>query len=453
MASLIRNIARASRASFVGRPTVTGAARVGAVVHGSSQAVYHARRFQSTDAAELPANARDPGLDIDNVEIVESTLREGEQFSTAFFSTEDKIMISTMLDSLGVDYIELTTPMASTQSMKDCEAVAKLGLKAKILTHTRCHMSDVKLAVESGVDGVNVYMATSNVLRQYSHGKGIDHIIDAAREVIEYCQSNNVEIRFSCEDTFRSNLEEITRIYTAVDQLGVDRIGLADTVGVATPLQVYNTVKWVRERVGCDIEYHTHDDTGCCIANALLALQAGATHIDTCVLGIGERNGITPLGGFLGRLYTIDKEKVRRRFNLKLVPQLERVVSEKVGISVPFNNCVTGSTAFTHKAGVHSKAVMQNPGSYEVLDPDDFGVNRNIQVAHRLTGWNAVQKRAQALGLALEDKQVKAATLYIKNLADRQAVSSDDLDAVLRAYQDMESLPADEDLDRVLRAR
>jgi len=323
-------------------------------------------------------------------------------------------------------------PLASKQSAKDCEDIAKLGLRAKVVTHVRCHPADVKAAIECGVDGVNMYMATSKTLRQYSHGKDIQNIIETARTVIEYCRKHRVECRFSCEDTFRSDPSDLIRVYQEVEKMGVQRVGLADTVGIATPLQVYQTVATVRAHVNCDIEFHAHDDTGCCIANALVAVQAGATHIDTCILGIGERNGITPLGGFLARMYTIDKERVRSRYNLALLRDLERFVANKAGIDIPFNNYVTGSSAFTHKAGVHSKAVMQNPEAYEVIDPNDFGVERHIAIAHRLTGWNAVKQRSEQLGLKLSDTLIKEATSYIKNLADTTEVTTKVLDDRLR---------------------
>jgi len=371
--------------------------------------------------------------------IVDSTLREGEQFASAFFNTTDKKHIARLLSHIGVEYIELVNPMASKQSAKDCEELAKLGLRAKIVTHVRCHPDDVKAAIECGVDGVNMYMATSAALRQFSHGKDIQYIIDSAQEVIEYCHKHRVECRFSCEDTFRSDPTDLLRIYKAMDGLGVARVGLADTVGVATPLQVFQTVATVRRAVRCDIEFHAHDDTGCCIANALMAVQAGATHIDTCILGIGERNGITPLGGFLGRMYTIDKERVRSRYNLALLRDLEKFVAQKAQIDIPFNNYITGSSAFTHKAGVHSKAVMQNPAAYEVLDPTDFGVERHIEIAHRLTGWNAVKQRTEQLGLKLSDARVKEVTAYIKNLADTMEVTTKMLDDKLREYAVLEN--------------
>lgn len=108
---------------------------------------------------------------------VESTLREGEQFANAFFDTETKIQIAKALDDFGVDYIELTSPAASEQSRKDCETICKLGLKAKILTHIRCHMDDARIAVETGVDGLDIVIGTSSYLREHSHGKDMTYII------------------------------------------------------------------------------------------------------------------------------------------------------------------------------------------------------------------------------------------------------------------------------------
>jgi len=145
--------------------------------------------------------------------IVDTTLREGEQFATTEFTRQDRVYIAHVLDKIGVDYIELVNPAASMQAVRDCEAIARLNLKSKILTHTRCNMSDVKTAVETGVQGVNLYMATSSLLRQHSHGKGIDAIIDIASEVIKYVKSHGLEVRFSCEDTFRSDKTDLLRIY------------------------------------------------------------------------------------------------------------------------------------------------------------------------------------------------------------------------------------------------
>jgi homocitrate synthase len=117
-------------------------------------------------------------MSLEKFSIIDSTLREGEQFVNAFFTTEQKIRIATLLDAFGAEYIELTTPCASPQSERDCAAIAKLGLKTKTLTHTRCHLDDVKIAVDTGVNGVDVVIGTSSKLRDFSHGKSINQIID-----------------------------------------------------------------------------------------------------------------------------------------------------------------------------------------------------------------------------------------------------------------------------------
>lgn len=382
---------------------------------------------QTTDA-KLAASVTLP-----NYYVVDTTLREGEQFSSADFTSQDRVYLAKQLDHLGVDYIELSNPLASEQAKRDCTTISSLGLNAKVVTHTRCHMDDVTAALESGVDGVSMYMATSAALRKHSHGLSIGQVLESAEQVIGFVKDAGLECRFSCEDTFRSDPSEVVHIYERVAAMGVDRVGLADTVGVATPLQVHRTVELVRAAVPEDvgIEFHAHDDTGCAVANTLLALQAGATHVNTCLLGIGERNGITPLGALLARMYTLDREATLNRFNLGILKHMEKYVANVAGISVPFNNPVTGSAAFTHKAGVHSKAVMADPSAYEVLNPEDFGVDRHIEIAHRLTGWNALRQRANELQLTVSNDQIKVATRLVKSESDEISLTVEELDTIL----------------------
>ncbi|KAJ1864997.1 homocitrate synthase lys21 [Coemansia sp. RSA 2703] len=368
--------------------------------------------------------------------IIESTLREGEQFANAFFSTEKKIEIAKALDEFGVEYLELTSPAASTQSYNDCRAIVDLNLNAKILTHVRCHMDDAKLAVQTGVDGLDVVIGTSSFLREFSHGKDMQYIIDTATEVIQYIKGEGLEVRFSSEDSFRSDIVDLLNLYRAVDKLGVNRVGIADTVGCASPDQVSELVRTLRGVVSCDIECHFHNDTGCAIANAYAALQNGATHVDTSVLGIGERNGIPSLGGFIARMYAADKEYVKSKYNLSKLRDIENIVADAVGVSVPFNNPITGYCAFTHKAGIHAKAILNNPSTYEILRPEDFGMTRYVAIGHRLTGWNAVKNRVEQLGLPLTDADCKKITNKIKNLADIRPLSLDDVDKLLRRYDE-----------------
>nr|ABQ57505.1 homocitrate synthase [Epichloe festucae] len=195
-----------------------------------------------------------------------------------------KIKIATTLSDFGVEYIELTSPVASQQSQDDCEAICKLGLMAKIL-----------VACDTGVDGVDLVIGTSSFLREHSHGKDMVAIEKAAIEVINHVKSRGVEVRFSSEDSFRSDLVDLLQLYRAVDRVGVNRVGVADTVGCATPRQVYHLIRTLRGVVSCDIEVHLHNDTSCAIMNSYAALKASATHINTSMLSISERSSITLL--------------------------------------------------------------------------------------------------------------------------------------------------------------
>ena len=287
----------------------------------------------------------------------------------------------------------------------------------------RDNLIDVILLCGVGVDGVDVVIGTSSFLREFSHGKDMTYITKTAIEVINFVKSKGIEVRFSTEDSFRSDLVDLLSIYQTVDKIGVNRVGIADTVGCANPRQVYELVRTLRGVVGCDIEIHLHNDTGMAIANAYTALEAGATHIDTCelpafpeasnrqtltkmkppaVLGIGERVGITPLGGLVACLYAANPEYVKSKYKLAMLREVENLVAEAVEVNVPFMNPITcvclplidadclivvpydhsGYCAFTHKAGIHAKAILNNPSTYEILKPEDFGLTRYVSIGY-----------------------------------------------------------------------
>lgn len=374
-------------------------------------------------------------MPLDNYAIIESTLREGEQFSTATFSLAQKLEIAGLLDAFGVEMIEMTSPCASPQSEADIRAVVGLGLNARVLTHIRCNRDDARRALDTGVQGIDIVIGTSPQLMQHSHGKSIRQIVDLAADVLAFVreQAPDVILRFSTEDTFRSRESDLLRVYLAVADLGlVDRLGVADTVGVAMPGQVYAMVHQLVRLTGLDVEFHGHNDSGCAIANACAALEAGATHVDTTVLGIGERNGITPLGGLMARLYTLDRAYVAK-YDLPLLPRIDALIAALCRLSIPFNNYITGASAFIHKAGIHAKAVLADPSTYEILRPEDFGLAREVAIGHRLTGWNAVRQRAQTLGLSLDDAVLRAITQDVKRRADVQPLALHEVDQLLFA--------------------
>jgi homocitrate synthase len=366
--------------------------------------------------------------------LIDTTLREGEQFAKANFGTEDKLEIARALDTFGVEYIEVTSPAASPLSQRDAAQIVKLGLGARIITHSRCVLDDVRAALDTGVRGIGLLFATSRILRDSSHGKSIQQIIDAMAPPIELALAAGLEVRFSAEDAFRSEVPDLVAVYQAAERLGVHRVGIADTVGIATPRQVYALMREVRRAVRCDIGFHGHNDTGCAVANAYEAIDAGATHVDVSVLGIGERVGITPLGGFVARMFSLEPQGVAERYRLGQLRELERLVARITGVEIPFNTSVTGETAYSHKAGMHLKSMMANPGSYEIIPPEAFGLSRRLILGSRLTGRHAIAYRAREMGITFGESELKAITRRIKELADRGELSEAEIDEVLRDW-------------------
>jgi len=366
--------------------------------------------------------------------LIDTTLREGEQFAKASFRTQDKIEIARALDAFGVDYVEVTSPAASPQSQRDAARLVRLGLGARVITHSRCNVDDVRAAVDTGVRAIGFFFATSRILRESSHGRSIQQVIDAMGPPIELARSAGLEVRFSAEDAFRSEVLDLLAVYQAAERMGVSRVGVTDTVGIATPRQVYALVREVRRAVRCDIGFHGHNDTACAVANAYEAVAAGATHVDVSVLGIGERVGITPLGAFVARLFALEPQEIGQRYQLGQLRELERLVARITGIEIPFNNVVTGETAFSHKAGMHLKSMLANPGSYEVVPPEPFGLSRRLILGSRLTGRHAIAYRAREMGITFGESELRAITRQIKALADQGELSEAQIDDVLREW-------------------
>ncbi len=366
--------------------------------------------------------------------ILDSTLREGEQFAGAFFSLEQRLVIARLLDAIGVTFIEVPSPIISPETRRTVNALCELHLRAHIVAHVRCVEADVQAALDTPVFGLNLFYGTSAELRTFSHSRRIDQILAAAVPLIQRIRSAGRYVRFSAEDAFRSDLVDLLTVFDAIVDAGVQRIGLPDTVGIATPHQVEQLVRLCTERyphVG--VEFHGHNDTGCSIANTVAALEAGADCLDVTVMGIGERNGIASLSGLIAQLY-VHHPQLLTTYDLTQLAPLDHFVAECLNLPIPFNTPITAPSAFTHRAGIHTKAVLRDPRSYEVLDPNDFGLTRHVDVGSRFTGRYAVGHRATTLGLRLSDQEVCDLTQALKERAEQGSLDQEEVDAFIHAW-------------------
>lgn len=338
------------------------------------------------------------------LEIIDTTLREGSQTSLLhdhykyFFSQADKVEIAQALIIYGVKFIELFAPIVSPREADDFAAIQAVRdelITQKgytfLLAHVRCHPDDVQSAVEAGFDGLNFYIGTSAHARASNHGKDLDQIVGGARTLIEQVRRDHPHLilRFSGEDAFRTPLADLFRVYDEIAPV-VDRLGLPDTVGVATPAVVAGRVEALRERYpDVALEGHFHDDRGFALVNTLEAARRGMRYVNTTILGIGERSGITSMTALLFNLF-VDREYDRLEgyhlrgsypINVMLASKLNKLVPSKEPVSL---------TNRTHTAGVHQKAVLNDLATYEAHPLDQFGVTESEILLGPLSGWNVI---------------------------------------------------------------
>ncbi len=338
------------------------------------------------------------------LEIIDTTLREGSQSSLLhdhykyFFNQNDKVEIARALIVYGVKFIELFAPIVSPRERDDFAAVKAVRdelIMQKgytfLLAHVRCHPDDVASAIEAGADGLNFYIGLSEASRNHNHGKDFDVIIKQARLLLEEVRANHPKLilRFSGEDAFRTPEANLFRVYDEIVPL-VDRLGTPDTVGVATPTTVTHRLELLQQRYPrMDFEGHFHDDRGFALVNALEAVKSGMRYINTTLLGVGERSGITSTTALLFNLYMDKFYDHLEGYNLRGSYPINVTFADKLKKLVPSKEPVS-LTNRTHTAGVHQKAVLNSAGTYEAFPLDQFGVNESEVLLGPLSGWNII---------------------------------------------------------------
>jgi homocitrate synthase len=338
------------------------------------------------------------------LEILDTTLRDGQQTSLLhdhhkyFFTQSDKVELVRALILYGVKFIELFAPTVSTQEAQDLKALqaARDELITQkgytfLLAHVRCHPRDVEVAIAAGFDGLNMYIGTSPQSRTFNHGKGLDEIVTQARALLEDIRRNHPQLilRFSGEDAFRTRLDDLVHVYDALVPL-VDRLGLPDTVGVATPNSVFQRIQALHERYpSTPLEVHFHDDRGMAVVNALEAIRAGAQYVNTTLLGIGERSGITSMTALLFNLWIGQQYDCLEGYHLRGSYPINVLAADKLKMLVTPKEPVS-LTNRTHTAGVHAGAILNDASTYEAHPLDLFGVSERDILLGPLSGWNAI---------------------------------------------------------------
>ena len=321
--------------------------------------------------------------------VLDSTLREGEQTPGVYFDKHIKLAISNLLDEVGVDIIEAGHPMVTHEIHAAVKSIAQKNYKAIVGAHSRSLKSDVDLALECGVGFIGIFYCVSDERLNTVFKKDLDSAIRLITDVIKYAKEQNPKllIRYTPEDTVRSQFENVVKAAVEAVEAGADIISVADTTGYMVPgtnRSMYDYItrlkdEFAKRNLSPKIAVHCHNDRGLALANALDAYRAGVNIIDAAALGLGERAGIVDLAQLLTVL-TVDYNE--RRWNLSKLVDLYDLVSKHSGIPIPANYPITGHNAFTHCAGVHAHAASINPMHYESLNPELLGRQRTFALDH-----------------------------------------------------------------------
>jgi 2-isopropylmalate synthase len=357
----------------------------------------------------------DSERDKKKIRILDSTLREGEQHPGVSFSNKQRIQIAWMLDSFGVDQIEIS-PIVSPDHHEATKIIMKQGLKADIVAHVRAIKSDVDRAIDCDTNWVATYMGISDIHLLAKLRISREEAKQRALEVVDYIKSHGLKSRFTMEDASRTDPDFLLEMCREMNQRGIERISIPDTVGIMRPRGMYNLVKMVYDNIDnskTSLDVHCHNDVGLALSNALSGCDGGADQIHTTIDGLGERTGIPTLAETAVSLNLIYKSN--NSFRLHLLKDLSRTISDYTSIPIHESKPLVGDSAYKHKAGTHLAAILRNPSAYEIIEPKQVGNRRKI-VFGELSGKNGSAYLLSLLGLDSNKENSESLAKGLKEL-------------------------------------
>ncbi|MBU7008682.1 homocitrate synthase [Phosphitispora fastidiosa] len=311
-----------------------------------------------------------------NIRIVDTTLRDGEQTAGVVFANKEKIRIAKFLDEIGVHQIEAGVPVMGGDEKKVITDIAKLGLKASIMGWNRAVISDIEHSIDCGVDAVAISISTSDIHIQHKLQTTRERVLENMIQATKFAKKAGLYISVNAEDASRTDMDFLIRFAAEAKKAGADRLRYCDTIGILDPFITYDRVKTLIESTNLEVEMHTHNDFGMATANTLAGIKAGATHAGVTVLGLGERAGNAALEEVVMALKHIGG--IDLGFKTEMFRTVAEYVSLASGRELPAWKAIVGSNMFAHESGIHADGAIKNPLTYEVFAPEDVGLERQI---------------------------------------------------------------------------
>jgi len=371
-----------------------------------------------------------------HVEFLDTTLRDGEQAPGVSLTPQEKQTIARELDATGVDVIEAGSACTSADERETISRVTDLDLDATVTSFARGIQSDIDDALACGVDGVNLVVPASDRHIEGKVGSDRAAVVERTAELVEYAKSEGLWVEVIGEDGSRADFDYLEALLGGALDAGADRVCFADTVGHASPEEVYEGVERLVELEKGPVSVHTHDDLGLGLTNALAGIAAGADLVHATVNGIGERAGnvaLEELAISLWHCYDVDTVELQNLY------PLAELVADATGIPLAPNKAVIGENAFTHESGIHTDGTLKDERMYEPYAPETVGRERRIALGKH-TGRAGVRAALAEHDIELDEEQLDAVVERVKSIGARgKRVTDTDLLAIAEDVSGHES--------------
>lgn len=347
------------------------------------------------------------------VEIYDTTLRDGSQGEGINFSVKDKLRIAEKLDTFGVHYIEGGWPGSNPKDIEFFEQARRLKLKnAKLAAFgsTRKkgipveHDNQVQLLIDADTPVVTIYGKTSMLHVKEVLRCSAEENLGMIADTVRYLKDHGKFVIYDaehCFDGYKLDPEYALATWQAAEKAGADIIVLCDTNGGCLPGEVEAITKVAMGNLCCQVGIHTHDDIGVGVANALASINTGATHVQGTINGYGERTGNCNLISVIPCVALKMRKSCVPKVALRKLKELSQYVDEIANVAHNPRLPWVGSAAFAHKGGTHVNAVTKLASSYEHIDPSLVGNSRNVLISD-LAGRSNIMLKAQQLGFKLK---------------------------------------------------
>src|SRR5919112_310934 len=360
--------------------------------------------------------------------VYDTTLRDGAQQEGLNLSVADKLSIAKQLDGLGVGYIEGGWPGANP---KDTEffrrARQELDLRhARLAAFGATRRAGVRAADDPGIAALRDSGAGVVTLVAKSHDRHVDLALRTTleenlamvRDSVTHLREEGQQVFLDAEhffDGYRGNRAYALEVLRTAAEAGAEVVALCDTNGGMLPDWVSDVVLDVIESTGARVGIHAHNDSGCAVANSLAAVAAGATHVQGCINGYGERTGNADLVSVVANLELKLDQAVLPPGLLRESTRIAHAVAEVTNVPPASRQPYVGSSAFAHKAGLHASAIKVDPNLYQHMDPIGVGNDMRLLVSD-MAGRASIELKGRELGFELDKDLVSRVTARVKDM-------------------------------------